>query len=249
MEQPNTVMDPAPPLYARLGPRVRAVIRDLFVYAAGIVLLVLLDSLMPAGPVLRGSMIVLVGALVLYEPVLVSWVGGTIGHRSLNLRVVRAADGGRVTFPRALLRIMVKSVTGIVGFLAIELTSRYQGVHDLVAGTVVVPRNTVIAGAGFAPIRRPEQGTLPSRSRRTVVGLAYLLGLIVLTVVLSAVVYSPDCIYADQCTDTDRLADLFVGMVFLVGLALLIAAGSRGYLPGARRRPAASSRSDHDVAA
>ncbi len=249
MEQPNTAMEPAPTQYARLGPRVRAVIRDLFIYSAGIVLLVLLDSFVPAGPVLRGAMIVIVATLILYEPVSVSWFGGTIGHRSLNLRVVRAADGSRVTFPRSLLRIAVKAVTGIVGFLAIELTRRYQGIHDLVAGTVVVPRNTSIAETGFAAAREPEHGiTLPSRSRRTVVGFVYFLGLVVLTGVLSALVYSPDCIYADQCTDADRLADLVVGMVFLVGLAVLILAGSRGYLPGARRRPAVPTRSDHDVA-
>ena len=249
MEQPATLIGTAPLLYATLGPRVKAVIRDMFVYAGGMVVLVLLSSFMQPGPVLRAIVIVLVAALILYEPVLVSWAGGTLGHRSLNLRVVRATDSGRVAFPRALLRFLVKSVTGLLGFLAIELTRRHQGLHDLAAGTVVVPRGAPSTIEGFAPARVADLVVLPSKLRRTVIVAGYLTFLFVLMAAVSAVVYTPGCLYENQCTEVDRFVELILGLAFLVILAVLIVAGGRGYLPGARRQCRADPpRADPDEA-
>jgi uncharacterized RDD family membrane protein YckC len=240
MELPMILTEPTPRVYARLGPRLKAVVRDFVVYAAGLGVIVLCSSLMPPGPLLTGTIIGLFVALLLYEPVLVTWGGGTIGHRSLNLRVVRARDGGRVGFIRALFRSSVKAVTGLLGFLAIELTRRHQGLHDLAAGTVVVPRSEVSDIEGFAPARAPQPAILPSRLRRTTVTGGYLLLLFALLAAVAAVVYSEDCLLADRCNEVERLADLVIGSAFFAVLAVLIVAGGKGYLPGARRkRPAA----------
>jgi uncharacterized RDD family membrane protein YckC len=73
--------------------------------------------------------------ILFYEPVCIAVAGGTIGHLSMNLRIVRADDFGRVSFPRALLRTLVKAAIGVLVFMAIYFTRRSQGLHDLAART------------------------------------------------------------------------------------------------------------------
>jgi RDD family protein len=105
-------------------------------------------------------------ALVLYEPLFVARAGGTIGHRSVNLRVVTASDLGPVSFPRAIVRAIVKAAVGIPVFLAVYFTAKHQGFHDLVAGTVVVPRDSSeIRNEWFTAERRRERASPASTPR------------------------------------------------------------------------------------
>ena len=80
----------------------------------------------------QASVIACIVILLLYEPVSIAVAGGTIGHLSLNLRIVRASDLGRVSFGRALVRTVVKGLIGLPVFLAVYVTRKCQGVHDLV---------------------------------------------------------------------------------------------------------------------
>ena len=108
-------------------------------------------------------MIACIAIFLLYEPVAIAVAGGTIGHLTMNLRIVRASDLGRVSFARALVRTVAKGVLGLWVFLAVYLTSRCQGVHDLVAGTVVIPRDpAAVSLRGFAVEK--SHGRLKARS-------------------------------------------------------------------------------------
>ena len=125
----------------------------------------------------------------------------------------------------------------------------HQGLHDLAAGTVVVPRGKPSTIEGFALARVPDLVVLPSKLRRTVIVAGYLTVLFVLIAAVSAVVYTPGCLYDNRCTEAERLVELILGLAFLAILAVLVVAGGRGYLPGARRQiPADPPRTDHDGA-
>ena len=128
-------------LYARAAPRLRAYMRDFFVYIAILVSCMTAAVVIGSDMVTRVSVIVCGALLLLYEPVSIAVAGGTIGHLSTNLRIVRANDLGRVSFARALVRTFVKGVLGLWGFVSIYFTRKCQGIHDLAAGTVVIPRD------------------------------------------------------------------------------------------------------------
>lgn len=84
----------------------------------------------------------LAGTLFVSVYGVVAWSinGETLGDMLLGLRVVRA-DGRRLSFGRALLRLLGAYVAGLalfVGFLWALFDGRRQGWHDKLAGTVVV---------------------------------------------------------------------------------------------------------------
>jgi uncharacterized RDD family membrane protein YckC len=74
------------------------------------------------------------------------WVkqrGQTPGHKLLRLRVVRAADGGPLTWGTAILRVIGYAINSIVfgipiGWIWILVDSQRRGWHDIIAGTLVV---------------------------------------------------------------------------------------------------------------
>ncbi|HLY98693.1 MAG TPA: RDD family protein [Candidatus Angelobacter sp.] len=76
----------------------------------------------------------------LYEALLTSssWQG-TIGKRILHLKVTDL-EGNRISFGRASGRFFAKSLSHLVCFLLyviVAFTDRKQGLHDMVAGTLV----------------------------------------------------------------------------------------------------------------
>ncbi len=79
---------------------------------------------------------------VLYAPALIGLWSTTVGKKPFELYVVRA-DGGRCGFWRAFGRELAKFLSVIilfVGFLMIAFRSDKRGLHDLIAGTVVIKR-------------------------------------------------------------------------------------------------------------
>ncbi|MFI5030521.1 MAG: RDD family protein [Reyranellales bacterium] len=77
----------------------------------------------------------------LYEAGLTaSPLGGTLGKRAVGLRVV-TEQGERISFARSTGRCFAKIVSGLlllIGFLMAAFTERKRGLHDMIAGTVVV---------------------------------------------------------------------------------------------------------------
>ena len=146
---------PSGQLYARAAPRLQAYMRDFFVYI-GIIVVCMGTAVAIGTPAATRVLVVTCIVLVLgYEPLSISWFGGTVGHLTLNLRVVSAENLGPVSFGRALLRTVVKGLVGVWAFIAIYFTRRSQGLHDLAAGTVVIPRaGSVVPRSGFAVEKR-----------------------------------------------------------------------------------------------
>src|SRR5262245_14115306 len=69
---------------------------------------------------------------------------GTVGKLALGLRVTDL-EGRRISIPRAALRHLAKYLSLcllFIGFLMITVQERKRGLHDLIAGTLVVRRRS-----------------------------------------------------------------------------------------------------------
>jgi uncharacterized RDD family membrane protein YckC len=100
----------SPPLYANFPRRLDALSLDSVVLVAfSLLVFVILVPLLEGVPAVRISLVICWWlVLFLYEPVLVWRLGGTIGHRAMNLRVVDNRTQGNVSLLKALARFGVK---------------------------------------------------------------------------------------------------------------------------------------------
>jgi uncharacterized RDD family membrane protein YckC len=67
--------------------------------------------------------------------------GQTVGMMPFGLRVVRNADGGKLTWGNAVLRfigLIVSFVCIFIGVIWVAFDSRKRGWHDMIGGTVVI---------------------------------------------------------------------------------------------------------------
>ncbi len=185
-----------------------------------------------------GFLLALLGLVVLYEPVLVSRTGGTVGHHVVNLRVERETSGERLSFGTALLRSLLKGLLGIPSFFFILLTRRHQSLHDKLTHSVVVvqdlekarPEHYVYERAE-TPGARAEGVSVP---RRVLVILAYAVGVLIIFSFASALLVSAPCLERDACSSGENLTETLTGLFMILGWGAVMVLGWTGRLPGAR---------------
>jgi uncharacterized RDD family membrane protein YckC len=82
-------------------------------------------------------------AIVGYDVVMNGTFGATLGKMAIGARITRA-DGGRLSYGRALLRSLAGQLTEMLyywGYLWVAFRRDKRGMHDFIAGTrVVFPR-------------------------------------------------------------------------------------------------------------
>lgn len=75
----------------------------------------------------------------LYDPILTSRAGGTIGHFVIGIRVKRdRSRSENVSFLRAVLRFIVKVFLGWISLLTVPRSRDKRAIHDMAAGSVVL---------------------------------------------------------------------------------------------------------------
>ena len=75
----------------------------------------------------------------LYDPILTSRAGGTIGHFVIGIRVKSDRDRSEnISFLGAVLRFVVKVLLGWVSLLTVPRGRDNRAIHDMVAGSVVL---------------------------------------------------------------------------------------------------------------
>src|SRR5258707_4886272 len=119
------------PRYARFSRRLRGIVVDWIIAMTVMFGAVLLAVTIGSDNFSRALGIPVLLALLLYEPVLVSFTGGTLRHYFTNLRVVRDRNGRNVSFLKGWAPVVIKGLLGWYSFLVIEATRRNQAVHDL----------------------------------------------------------------------------------------------------------------------
>jgi uncharacterized RDD family membrane protein YckC len=144
-------------LYAKIWPRMKAILVDGFVLAGAFVIAAVVGANLPGSGGI--AFVVWVAFWILYDPVMVSRTGGTVGHHLQNLRVVSDRTGGPPSLVIAFIRNVVKGLLGIVSLLAMAGSTRQKTLHDLVAGTTVQARDPQLARLGhFTRVRRTPGG-------------------------------------------------------------------------------------------
>jgi uncharacterized RDD family membrane protein YckC len=83
--------------------------------------------------------IVFLSILLVYDPLFTTLFGGTIGHRSFNLRVKRGSNSEKnIWLIAAVFRFAVKVLLGWISLLTISSNSKGQAIHDILTGSVVI---------------------------------------------------------------------------------------------------------------
>lgn len=213
--------------YARFPRRLLALVADGGVLAGAFVLLTILAASTGADTMVRGTLVVLLLVFLLYDPVLVTVAGGTLGHRWANLRVVADETGGNLPFGRAVVRALVKGILGLPSFLLMAVTSRHQALHDVASRSTVQVRDLARASAyHYAPERPHEPEPLGvSRLRRVLVILAYCFGIYIVLALVPAPFVSDACLVSDACSPTENLVFTLFGAAWLGGSAWVLVRG------------------------
>jgi uncharacterized RDD family membrane protein YckC len=229
------------PRYARFSRRLRAMLFDWIITLIVIYGAVLLATSVGSDNFSRTPGVLVIVALLLYEPILVSRIGGTLGHYFNNLRVVDKDDGGNISFPKACARAVIKGVLGLYSFVILAATSRNQAVHDLLTGSTVQIRDPAKALPSQYMIERTELAAtdMPSPRRRLAVISGYLLLTVIVYLlitrgIIAAGLISDGCIDRNVCSASDRILSLNLGLTLLAAGAACITLGWRGRLIGAR---------------
>jgi len=82
---------------------------------------------------------ILIFMLYLYDPVLTSLTGSSLGHKVMKLKVRRYDNPeNKISLGRAFLRFLVKGLLGWLSFLTVTGNKRKRAIHDLVSGSIIL---------------------------------------------------------------------------------------------------------------
>lgn len=231
------------PAYGRFSRRLQGLLVDGIIVAIVVVGAVWLAVVLESESLARPLGFAIAAAWLLYEPLLVSLTGGTLGHYYCNLRVVDDRTSGNVSFLKAVARAVIKAGLGWISFISMGLTARHQAMHDLFTRSTVQIRDRALASPHHYIAARLEDArlSLPSRTRRLLVIAVYLLlcfGLLIAAMFALALVgrVSEACVWIDRCSMREERWVNAVSAVWLGASVLCIILGWRGRLYGARQR-------------
>jgi uncharacterized RDD family membrane protein YckC len=132
----NTVIDHE--RLPSLAARVKAVFIDFAVLLMLFSLIsVFVNAINDVNDFLKGSLAI--ALLVLYDPLLTAFTGGTLGHKALGLRVKKyAATDKNISLIDAFIRFIVKGALGWLSFLTVTMSSNKRAIHDTLSGSIVL---------------------------------------------------------------------------------------------------------------
>ena len=231
------------PKYARFSRRFRGIVLDWIIVMGILFGAVMLASTVANDNFSRALGVLVVTTFLLYEPVLVSLTGSTLGHYFTNLRVVDDRSGGNVSFLKACARVAIKAVLGLYSFVILAATRRNQAVHDLLTKSTVQIRDPAKAlpGQYLTESSDPADAKLPPARRRVAAICVYLVLMFVsyLAVMMglnASGMMSNACVGSiDKCSAGERVLDAAAAVLVLLLMALIIARGWKGRLFGARK--------------
>jgi uncharacterized RDD family membrane protein YckC len=238
------MIDTTQVLYSTLPRRIKASIID------GVVLLMLMVLSPLAISTLIGrdtgaNAFLMYMPPLLLEPLLISFIGFTLGQYIFGIQVIRAGSGGKCPIAASFLRYFAKTILGGFSMVYMLFSRKHQAIHDHIAKTLVVlSRKKIELNPEFASYGEIEQNleedtsyNYPSALRRfyffciwAVVTL-FLLGIVAEIAVLLLV---PGYTFETEKMpkQIEVILNLFYSVIF-IGLAVL---ASKGYLPGAKKK-------------
>ena len=108
----------------------------------GIILSIVFGLLSTGMSDYSASLISIIGGWIYFAYLESSQYQGTLGKMLLGAKVVDY-EGSRISFGKATLRYFSKIISAIIlliGYIMVAFTQKKQGLHDMIAGTLVVSR-------------------------------------------------------------------------------------------------------------
>lgn len=225
--------------YPRLIRRVRAVLIDSVLLLFTIFGTLILGDAIGVSHVYGKVALVLVPIFVL-EPGLVAVTGGTIGHHLLKIRVATIDGQRNISFIAATIRFIAKLLLGWLSFIFVLTTKKHQAVHDLLARSVVIHKDSNTLPAHEMLVERTPDSTeyvYPAAWRRVLVICCYWVLATVALSIFNNIVTSDQCIEGHRCATWEYLALLALEIAWLVSVGVATVRGWNGQLYGCRRLP------------
>jgi uncharacterized RDD family membrane protein YckC len=224
--------------YPRLLRRVRAVLIDtVLIYIVAIFLwMMLLPLLDRFSPLFRIAYPVM--AFLALEPMMVAFTGGSPGHHIISIAIHDSRTGSRIGVIRALIRFILRTLLGWLSLVLVLVTKKHQALHDIVCRTNVVlldPDHLPDRERLSARVTEDPNFRYPSRFRRLIVIVVYLILSLLLFGVSSLVLLSDDCLLSDRCAPIDVLVVLLLNGLFILGVGSSVVFGWQARLFGCRR--------------
>jgi hypothetical protein len=182
---------------------------------------------------------------LLLEPILISFLGYTLGQYLFGITVIRIDSGGKCPFHASLLRYIAKTVLGSFSMVYMLFSKRHQAIHDHLAKTLVVlspkriQQNLEFASYGETELTFEVDlvYVYPSAVRRFALFCVWVvIALFVLSILAQ---FAAQLLIPCYTVDTEKmpkqievLLDFSFPVIF-IGLAVL---ASKGRLPGAKRK-------------
>ena len=124
--------------YALLPDRVKAAVIDAIVIVAGMYAISEVLALFDQVPD-SVRMIAAIFLFLLYDPLMTSQFGGTIGHTYSNITVKKERDTTQnISFFAALIRFVLKATLGWLSLLTVTANDKKMALHDLAIRSVVL---------------------------------------------------------------------------------------------------------------
>ena len=224
-----------PTIYPRLIRRVQACIIDSFIIVFILVGLFLLVTTFSVEPVWVRIAIVLV-PVFFFEPVLVSYTGGTIGHHLLKLKVQDVSNTKNINIFLALIRFILKTLLGTISLIFVLTTRKHQAIHDFLANSIVAYKDPKQVPEYEALVERviEEEGYIyPSKLRRIAMIILYNILLFILIMILSNFLLSERCIENNMCTPFEGIS---LNIIWVISAALILVGGWKSLLLGCKRK-------------
>jgi len=82
---------------------------------------------------------ILIFMFYLYDPILTSFTGSTLGHKMMKLKVRKYNDPERrISLGQAFLRFITKGLLGWISFLTVTGNKRKRAIHDIASGSIIL---------------------------------------------------------------------------------------------------------------
>jgi len=221
--------------YPRLIKRVHAWIIDSFLF-----LFVFLGSLLLPNYVgiedtpLRLVLIFL--PIISFEPILIRFTGGTLGHHYAGLMIVDSKSQARLCLVKCYIRFITKILLGAYSFFMMLITKRHQAAHDLFSGSLVLFKNPETVSSAYKLEERKVDfiNQKPPLMRRVLVITAFWFLCFVPLNIISFFSVSQNCLDNDICSASEESILVCVGSAIIIMTIGVVIAGFLGKLPGAR---------------
>ncbi len=124
--------------YPGVSVRVKALIMDTIVLLIFMTLATFIFSKLSDVPD-KARFFVFVFIFLLYDPLFTSFLGGTLGHFVMGIRIRNHKDEQKnLILPLAIVRFIFKTALGWISLLTVMGSDKGKAIHDMIAQSVVV---------------------------------------------------------------------------------------------------------------